>query len=241
VTDAGIARVARRSRARHVTSAAVVGSLLLFVAALAASACSKGRVDDVWFTFPDTRLWRLMSGGGHVQIATFSAWPTAERLRWRSAAGGSKRWFPQFPSLTNDPTGQQTYTTWHGTDGRKGMRGQIRLHHRSDRVPPLPGAWDGYADGNGGLARPTRLGSFYMTTVSWGLVVGATAILAVASLSGALVARLVRNTRRRRLARSGRCPECGYDLRGTPDRCPECGTAPRWTSRERGLPALGVG
>ena len=39
------------------------------------------------------------------------------------------------------------------------------------------------------------------------------------ALSPALV--IVKSIRRRR--KVGMCPECGYDMRATPDRCPECG------------------
>jgi hypothetical protein len=45
--------------------------------------------------------------------------------------------------------------------------------------------------------------------------------------AAALCIAYLRQRRRWQQVRSGVCPDCGYDLRATPQRCPECGAEPR--------------
>jgi hypothetical protein len=63
-----------------------------------------------------------------------------------------------------------------------------------------------------------RHGAYSMATVPFWLV---TSLLATLPL-----ARFWPMVRRHHRRRQGRCSQCGYDLRATPDRCPECGTIP---------------
>ncbi len=59
--------------------------------------------------------------------------------------------------------------------------------------------------------------------VSWGISAVVNVIVGIAGIIYTR-RRHIENLRQRR-RRAGLCPECGYDLRATPDRCPECGSA----------------
>ena len=70
--------------------------------------------------------------------------------------------------------------------------------------------------------------SFQVVAVSYGALLFWLAVLPGAWLFHAIRGR---NVQRRRL-KGGRCPQCGYDLRGSPERCPECGHVPDPTNAD---------
>jgi hypothetical protein len=59
----------------------------------------------------------------------------------------------------------------------------------------------------------------------WGETRTIVPLYAIAMLSGGISLFLVRRSCSRG-PRGGRCSQCGYDLRATPERCPECGAVP---------------
>lgn len=129
-----------------------------------------------------------------------------------------------------------------GTLGIWSLKGQVDLYSEPEISPnqfpeglschSLPMSWtglkdsiDGYASspdastfwifGFGSLMARTSRGELYwFTTPHWSLVL-------LFAIPPAIQLRALIGARRQE--RLGKCPECGYDLRATPDRCPECG------------------
>lgn len=97
------------------------------------------------------------------------------------------------------------------------------FHHFSfTRADPLP-FWERFnfsfhRQSNDFLYFQQRAAGF---TVPMWFVVLLTAILPALAVTLEL-----RTRRRERWLARGLCPDCGYDLRATPERCPECGRTP---------------
>ena len=135
-----------------------------------------------------------------------------------------RRWFPPGAILLAHSDHGRVYlaAAWGLDHSNRGWERESR------DVAGQPGVWErdagaanysvsllgfGYVnfDRVEGIADRLRL----VTVPHWFLSVS------LAALPGV---RLVRAMRRRRHARAGLCPACGYDLRATSGRCPECGT-----------------
>jgi hypothetical protein len=84
----------------------------------------------------------------------------------------------------------------------------------ADRMIDFNSRWLGFAI----LHYQSRSYAGRMLMIPLWAVWGISALAARSALRGEFRARAAR-----KFLEQGRCPGCGYDLRGTPERCPECG------------------
>jgi hypothetical protein len=74
------------------------------------------------------------------------------------------------------------------------------------------------------------------SNVWFGIVVAVNSFLwgyGISHLWSIMFERKRKQNRLEQLYRMNICPQCGYDLRATPNRCPECGNVPPWASQSK--------
>ncbi len=159
-----------------------------------------GWMRSVWvcdsITWTDSQHFvTVLSSGGRLNL-THSQWPNA--TAW------SKAWTASSVPRT-DPSNRPRWETDRNIHGRRRWLG----FEWSKDLSPWP-------------SNQTIFLSFYLPPYRLIAVpYWATAVFPAISLAKVIARRL----RYRSRLRGGRCPDCGYDLRGSPGRCPECGWA----------------
>jgi hypothetical protein len=172
-----------------------------------------------------------------------SAASTEIDLSFGHRLGAIIRWAHAPPRDPND----HTYAYYYASADRSGGHPRLRLRHRryvpgpdNDAFSPEdysstvysgwgPVRWyseDRSRPGDGYSSRSVHIGVSH-----W--------LVALPLLAGPML-WLKRFRTMRRARRIGACPDCGYDLRATPDRCPECGAAPDVRRRTAAIPAAGA-
>jgi len=152
-------------------------------------------------------LWARSSWvGDAVAFGTYDA--TRRRaVSWTAATELGSLWIGHSDS-TESPNAARLPPHMANPPRRSGW-----VTHPPDKVPgPFPGGFTSTAPWVDRRRWQVRV-SLPLATVISGIVPALW-----------LAAHSWRRHRRRRAV--GLCPECGYDLRASPDRCPECGHAP---------------
>ena len=232
-------------------------SLALFLATLVLWVRGRRTMDHFWLIHRDEGSELIRSAAGRITVRHNR--PNArERItfprrvsHWSCAVGSQlpprpSRLHWQWRFLTYDgvpaPTPAERRAAYAAIENAKAVRASLGISEEwaearyrfGRRVPstpmpqlnPIQQMQLYNAESAARMARPVLEGSSY-----WEWTVPAWLAAAVTALPPALWFALWR--RRRRILREGRCPDCGYDLRASPERCPECG-------RETGSPAPGA-
>jgi hypothetical protein len=116
---------------------------------------------------------------------------------------------------------------WYGLSGASWPAG-MREVYDPFWIGPIDLTWFGFHR----YSRPPGIRLGDPTTGKWYSPSGKDTVLMVPSWPAVLLTALPavlwfgRRLSTRQRIHAGRCRECGYDLRATPDRCPECGTIP---------------
>jgi hypothetical protein len=155
--------------------------------------------DQGWM---QTRFVNLYSSRGGLSVAFGSNWFSKEFID-----SGGKRWIVQMNLPLSFHAGRSGYPS----DQFANIAG-IRHYAKGAGF-----AWVQTETSPPGKDTAPRLGddAHILVAPLWFLAL-------LFAIAPTLAARRWR--RRRREARKGLCPRCGYDLRASTDRCPECGT-----------------
>jgi hypothetical protein len=166
---------------------------------------SWSREEEIFLVWPSTLFFEVGSGAGDVMFTFAHGWP--DNCSGYFSGDGDHHVLPIYSYSTGKISWLEKYdfTLITGQFSVAINQGRTVL---MDEHQLQEGWWDKIQ------AWPIRRG--FKIGAPYVFVCGLFAILPLAWLAAFIKSR-------RRRAR-GRCPECGYDLRATPDRCPECGT-----------------
>jgi hypothetical protein len=216
---------------RHLLTLIAALSLLGCVALLWLRSRSDDTTDVFMLALPGNRCVLFTSHeGGWIELTWTAGWPDRGMRHWAAR---------ERPSVTFDSVYVMPRNSWEVAGPYKFWQnaaastwGPLRLVHGrlavpaddSQRLPAYVSAYD-RALGSGLYAGIRPGDPRWLMLRGWEIRLPHTwAILATAVPPVMLLAvRVPACLRRRRRARLGQCPRCGYDLRSSPGKCPECG------------------